>query len=146
MFICDISIFNRYGKQRLDEMLSVLEIDWRVLVAILVINQMPGITQSYLSRFLQTDKANVTKLLQQMEQKEWIRREADLEDHRTKKCTLLQGGIALVPKLQSIMQTWEERCFQGFDRATLDQYRELNRRISQNLMNPWSTGMESPNE
>ena len=60
MFICDISVFNKYGKQRLDEMLSSLQIDWRGLVIMLVLEQVPGISQTRLSPFLQTDKANLT--------------------------------------------------------------------------------------
>ena len=35
MFICDISIFNKYGKQKLDKMLSPMKIDWRELVVML---------------------------------------------------------------------------------------------------------------
>ena len=39
MFICDISVFNKFGKQKLDEMLIPFDIDWRTLVVILVSEQ-----------------------------------------------------------------------------------------------------------
>ena len=52
MFICNISILNKYGKQVLDELLQDLAIDWRELVVMLVLEKMPGTSQSRLIPFL----------------------------------------------------------------------------------------------
>uniref|UniRef100_UPI00289A622D hypothetical protein n=1 Tax=Proteiniclasticum sp. TaxID=2053595 RepID=UPI00289A622D len=70
MFICTISVFHKYGKQILDEMLQPLQLDWRSMVVLLVVDQVPGISQRRLIPFLQTDKANVAKLLKEMEEKD----------------------------------------------------------------------------
>lgn len=113
MFICDISSFNKYGKQLLDKMLRPLAVDWRELVVLLVIERVPGITQSRLIPFLQTDKANVTKILQGMEAKGLIRREVDPQDQRNKVCHHTEAGAGLTPRLHEVMSRWEAACFEG---------------------------------
>jgi DNA-binding MarR family transcriptional regulator len=137
MFICDISVFNKFGKQKLDEMLCPLKIDWRELVVILVIEQVPGITQARLIPFLQTDKANVTKLLQLMEKKGLIRRETDESDQRNKVCLLTNQGNALTPKLHEVLNLWEEACFHGITKDELLQFRRINEIITKNLVKEW---------
>jgi len=134
MFICDISVFNKYGKQKLDEMLCPLKIDWRELVVILLIEQVPGITQARLIPFLQTDKANVTKLLQSMEKKGLIRREVDEGDQRNKICNLTNQGNMLIPHLHEVLDLWESACFQGINKDELLQFRRINEIITSNLV------------
>lgn len=136
MFICDISIFNRYGKQQMDERLAPLHLDWRDLVAILVIDQVPGITQARLNPFLQTDKANVTKLLQSLEQRGQITRLEDEADHRSKVCFLTDSGQALVPRLYGLMAEWENHIFQGISPLERAQFEEISQRINANLLGP----------
>jgi len=139
MFICDISVFNKYGKQRLDEMLLPMQTDWRELVVMLVAEQVPGISQTRLIPFLQTDKANVTKLLQAMEIKDLIIREADNEDHRNKLCYLTDRSQKLIPQLNEVLKRWEDACFQGIGKDELAQFQSISERISQNLLNKWHT-------
>ncbi|MFA7573784.1 MAG: MarR family transcriptional regulator [Lutispora sp.] len=137
MFICDISVFNKYGKQKLDEMLCPLKIDWRELVVMLVIEQVPGIAQARLIPFLQTDKANVTKLLQAMEKKGLIRRESDDEDQRNKVCYLTNQGNILTPHLHEVLDLWEAACFQGINKDELMQFQRISEIITQNLIKEW---------
>lgn len=137
MFICDISVFNKYGKQHLDELLAPMKIDWRELVVMLVIEQVPGISQTHLIPFLQTDKANVTKLLQAMEKKDLIRRSTDGDDQRNKVCHLADRGQRLVPQLNEVINRWEAACFQGIEKAELEQYQKISETISNNLLNDW---------
>lgn len=139
MFICDISIFNKYGKQKLDEMLRPLKMDWRELIVMLVIEQVPGISQARLIPFLQTDKANVTKLLQAMEGRGLIRREADEEDLRNKICNLTTQGESITPKLQVVLDLWEAACFKGIEKDELLHYKRINEQITNNLVGVWKS-------
>ncbi len=134
MFICDISVFNRYGKMKLDELLEPLEVDWRDLVVILVMDKIPGISQARLIPFLQTDKSNVTKLLHDMEQRELIQRQTDPQDRRNKICNLSEKGASLVPELQKILKLWEDICFHGIDRDDRKYFAEISEKIIRNLM------------
>lgn len=139
MFICDISVFNKFGKQKLDDMLRPLIMDWRELVVMLVIEQVPGISQARLIPFLQTDKANVTKLLQSMEGRGLISREADPVDQRNKVCHLTPEGESIAPKLQEILDLWEAACFNGISEDDLQHYRRINDMITNNLVGEWKT-------
>jgi len=137
MFICDISVFNKYGKQKLDEMLYPMGLQWRELVVMLVIEQVPGIPQTRLIPFLQTDKANVTKLLQTMEKRGLIVRNADGDDQRNKVCHLTDQGASMTPRLNQILDLWESACFQGIDRDELTEYKRINEIITRNIVNEW---------
>lgn len=134
MFICDISVFNKFGKQLLDEMLRPLGVDWRALVVMLVIEQVPGISQTRLSPFLQTDKANISKLLQVMENKGLIRRQADDEDQRNKDIYLTDQGESRLPQLRAALDRWEATCFLGIDPEEIRQFQRISERITQNLI------------
>lgn len=134
MFICDISVFNKYGKHKLDELLGPIGLDWRELVAILVIEQVPGITQARLIPFMQTDKGNVTKLLQGMEHKKLIKRKSDPEDGRNKLCTLAKAGQEVAPKLKEVLNQWESYCFKGLTPSEIEQFQKLSQVVLQNLI------------
>lgn len=134
MFICDISVFNKYGKQKLDEILRPLQLDWRELVVIIALEQVPGISQTRLIPLLQTDRANVTKLLQEMEKKALIRRETDETDKRNKACFLTTLGARTTPRLHEALGLWEAACFQGISKEDLLQFQRISARITQNLV------------
>ena len=134
MFICTISVFNRYGKQVLDDMLTPYSLDWRDLVAILVLEQIPGASQSRLIPFLQTDKANVTKILKALEGKGLINREIDQQDKRSRACSLTEQGQSLAPKLYKVLQEWEAICFQGIPEAEVEQFKRTSEKITKTMM------------
>lgn len=150
MFICDISIFNKYGKQTLDDLLLPLDCGWQELVVMLVIEQIDGISQTRLVPFLQTDRANVTKLLQAMEKKDLIRRETAGSDLRNKGCHLTPRGQEMLPQLHRVLSQWEDRCFQGISAEEQDQFRKISETITRNLMggsqNPHAAENPSPGD
>lgn len=137
MFICDISILNKYGKHQLDEMLRPMELDWRGLVVMLVTEQVPGISQTRLSSFLQTDKANISKLLTEMENKSLIQREAAGEDQRNKIINLADHGKSQLPQLHDTLDRWEAACFFGIEPDEILQFQRISERITHNLINEW---------
>lgn len=134
MFICDISVFNRFGKRSLDIQLSPLGLDWQGLVAILVIDQVSGISQKRLNPFLQTDKSNVSKLITALENANLIYREKEKGDLRNKSCYLTEKGKALVPQLQKILDAWEESLVRNISEKDLAVFKRVNAIITQNLV------------
>lgn len=138
MFICDISVFNRYGKNKLDELLKPHDVDWQELVAILVIDEVPGINQINLNPFLQTDKGNVSKIIQILEEKGLMIRRADSKDRRSKVCFLTEQGKQMVPSLNKLLVEWERLAFKSIDENELETFRKVSRLISQNFMPEWN--------
>lgn len=134
MFICDISIFNRFAKNKLDFKLARLELNWRDLVVLLIIDRASGIAQTRLTPFLQTDKANVTKLLKALEKKDLICRIADPKDQRNKVCFLTTTAQALVPELYEIINRWENDCFRGLTEEERAEFHRLSEKVTANLL------------
>ena len=137
MFICTISVFHKYGKQILDEMLQPLQLDWRSMVVLLVVDQVPGISQGRLIPFLQTDKANVAKLLKEMEEKDLLERKEEEGDHRIKNCHLTVKSSSILPELREIMSIWENQCFSGLTETEKEVFLKASRQIGYNLTGNW---------
>lgn len=110
MFICDISVLNKYGKQKLDEMLIP---------------------------FMQTDKGNVTRILQSMKTRGMIYRKSDTKDQRNKLCYLTNESFKLLPELKRILKQWEEECFSGLTKEEIIICRKINEIITKNLVGEW---------
>lgn len=134
MYICDISIINRYGKSLLDSMLDSRQMNWRDLVSLLVIHEQPDILQADLTPYLQTDKANISKLLGELEKQKLIQRSKDPNNYRQNRCRLTETGETLLPELEKIMRTWENTCFAGFSEEELLAFKELNHKVVTNFL------------
>lgn len=137
MFICDISVLNKFGKQKLDGMLVPFDIDWRTLVVILVTEELNGVSQAKLIPFMQTDKGNVSRILHSMEKRGFIFRKADLQDNRNKLCYLTDQSKAIVGSLKAILAKWEEECFNGLTNDQIAFYKEINKVLTKNLVGEW---------
>ena len=134
MFICDISIWDRYGKLLLDERLLPCNVDWREMVIILAIERIPGVTQTRLTPFLQTDKANVTKIIQTLEAKGLIFRTQDPSDHRNKLCHHTDQGRALLPELHRLMADWTAECFADIEHDDLQVFQQVSHQLTENMI------------
>ncbi len=118
----------------LDEALRPMGVEWRALVVLLVVAQSPGITQGRLTPFVQTDKANLTKLLQALEGRGLIERRSDGQDRRIKSCHLTEQGKALVPDLYERLNRWEADCFAGVGDEDRRRFNAVGDRVTQNLL------------
>lgn len=134
MFICDISVLNKFGKQRLDELLAPLHTNWREMIVLMVLEYAPGCSQSYLSAYLQMDKGNITKLINRMAAAGLIERQVDTSDKRNNKLYLKEKGLALLPAFHLTMQEWERKCYSGFSEEELAEYNRLTGIIVKHLM------------
>ena len=134
MFVCHISILNKFGKLLLDKMLLSFELQWREMVVLLVLDWSPGCSQSYLFEYLQTDKGNVTKLINRMEADGFIERRVDSRDKRYRRLYLQPKGQALVPGLYEVMQQWEDRCFEGLSCEQRESYQQLNKQVMEQML------------
>jgi len=137
MFICDISILNKYAKEKIDDMLIKYNINWRIMVVLLVTEQIPGVSQVRLTPFMQTDKGNVTRIIQIMENRGMIYRKTDTKDQRNKLCYLTDEGAKLLPEVKIIQKTWEEECLSGLTKEEIILYKKINKTISKNLVGKW---------
>lgn len=133
MFICDISMLNRLGKASLDERLQIIGFSWREMVVLMVLEKKPGAAQSFIEKFLQTDKSNVTHIIQGLETKELLIRKICEEDRRYKGLYLTSTSRKLLPWLHEQLRLWQEQCYQGLSQEEIAIYQTINQKIVDNL-------------
>lgn len=130
--ICSINVFYRYGKEKLDSMLKDFNIDMKGLITVLVINEVPGISQKRLNNFLFLDKGNLSKFLSFMEQKEMITRQYD-KYSKERNCFLTEKSKLMIPDLLNIMKSWELECLKGCSEEEIENFYKVSTIITNNL-------------
>lgn len=133
MLLCNISIMNRYGKNKLDELLLPFDLDWYQFAAIWLMDGIPGITQNDMIPFLQTDKGNVSKIIKKLIEDELVYTQNCEDNQRKKGCYLTPNGNNLVPKLKKVMNDWEELLYQNISKDELAIFDKVSSQISTNL-------------
>ena len=148
MLVCDISLTHKYGKQTLDARLSPFHVCWQEMAVLMAAHRSPDVTSALLSMLLQTDKGNVTKLLNSMESKGLITRVPTQKDQRRKALRLAPAGESLLPDLYRVMSGWENECLEGLSPEDRKGYQRLSGTVISNLMrmNEESRGLAANKE
>lgn len=133
MFICDISMLNRLGKASLNERLQSIDFSWREMVILMVLEKKPGATQNFIGEFIQTDKSNVTHIIQDLETKGLLIKKTCEEDRRYKGLYLTSASRGLLPWLHEQLRLWQEQCYSGLSEEEIAIYQTINRKIVDNL-------------
>lgn len=133
-FLCDINIFYRFGKHVLEDLLEPYQVDMHGLIAILSMDEVPGVTQSGLGINIQMDKGNLTKFLQHLEAKGLMYREVSPENKRNKHCYLTEEGKKLAPKLKRVIKKWTALCLEDISAEELELYKKVSSQITKNLL------------
>ena len=134
MLICDNSTTHKNGKMALDIMLAPYALCWQEMVVLLAFDQSPDVSQTLLTLLLQTDKGNVSKLMQRMEDKGFLIRQQGLKDKRRKKNELTQKARDMIPSIKQIMQDWEDFCLKGLTKKKIQLFKKVNQVFFNNTM------------
>lgn len=139
MLLYDVSVISKYGKQKLDEMIEHLNYNYHDVVALITISKEPGINQNTMARLLQTDKANISKILNSLQKRNLIKREEDRYDKRNRKCYLTDFGKKELHMLNHIVDKWEKFCLSDLTDQEKEIYFVINEKIKNNI---FRTGTE----
>ena len=93
----------------------------------------PGITQQALAARCFVAKSGVSMLLAQMEERGWVRREADAADARVKRLQLTAAGEALARQTLAAQAEVVRAMVADTSDAELDQVRDSMQRVSSRL-------------
>lgn len=93
----------------------------------------PGITQQQLAARCFVAKSGVSMLLAQMEERGWVRREADAADARVKRLQLTPAGEALARRTLAAQAEVVRAMVADTSDAELDQVRDSMQRVSTRL-------------
>ncbi len=115
----DVARLMRVGYDRRMKPLGLTRSQWWVLNK-LYFNE--GISQSELAALLDIEKPTVGRLLDRLEEKDWVRRVPDAHDRRTKR-------VHLTAKVEPIMKVMREQALETNEEAmaglTMEQRRQV---------------------
>lgn len=92
-----------------------------------------GITHKELARKTEKDRANVTRLVDQLERKGLVQRVNNPEDRRSIQLYLTETGKEIVDKLIPIEQSFIENMLSGISEEEIAQFTAVMSKVNQNL-------------
>jgi DNA-binding MarR family transcriptional regulator len=102
--------------------------------AALLVNASSGVTSpSQLMAAVGTDTAGMTRLLDRLEAKEFLRRSPNPDDRRSVLVEPTERGLALVPDLTPVFGEMARQLFAGFSDDEIADFTSFLRRMRENL-------------
>ncbi|RUQ35026.1 MAG: MarR family transcriptional regulator [Candidatus Competibacteraceae bacterium] len=111
---------------------AALGITWAQWGTLLKIANGKAETASDLCRYAACDTGSMTRMLDRLEQKGFLRRERSAEDRRVVHLRLTEAGQALYPQLPPIAVKVLNRYLRGFNRQELEELKSYLRRMLAN--------------
>ena len=102
----NISIIYRVEHHYVDFKLKDFEINKVQAEVLIILQHKNGCNQNELNETFLFNKANITKIIKQLEKREYIERIASEEDKRAKGVYLTQKGRDILPQIIEILDEW----------------------------------------
>lgn len=98
--------------------------------ALSAIRDAPGLDATRLSALIAFDRSTLGDVLERLEAKGWIAREASPSDRRVKKLALSEAGSALLAQVMPLVERVQERLLQPFPAEQRTAVLEMLRRLA----------------
>jgi DNA-binding MarR family transcriptional regulator len=109
--------------------LNITVEQWAILN---IVKEMPGITQSEIARLTKTDKANIMRMIDLLEKKEYLRRQKNAHDRRQYNLFSTPFGQRLLEKVHPIAKNVNRQCVEGVSKSDMALLRKMLRQIRSN--------------
>ncbi len=128
--IHDVARLMRVAFDRRGRELGLTRSQWWVLTALYA---KEGVTQSELAAFMDLEKATLGRLLDRLEDKEWIERRPDRLDRRIKRVYLTDRVQGLMRSLRAIAADIRNNAAKGIEREQYEMFVDTLLQIKANL-------------
>lgn len=98
-----MDVFREMGAHRPEQLLPNWSLSLSELYALSLLAERSSLSQQELGAALGLEKSSVSRLVQQMEQREWVRRERDARDSRLRLLRLTEEGARITDRLHQQM-------------------------------------------
>ncbi len=98
-----------------------------------ILDSFPGISQTDIAGLTQTDKTNITRMLDLLEKKEYIERRKDENDRRLYRIHLTPAGAAILKTVIPIAQAVNQISCADFEPREIEILKEMLRRVRTNV-------------
>ena len=112
--IRDLSFVSRCGARYRSRELEPLGLRARQSLSLIAVCENPGISQDALARRVALDKSNITRQLSILEESGLVERRSCQNDKRIIQLFPTDAAIALLPKIRSAAQAWEQYITEDF--------------------------------
>ena len=126
-----ITLANRYYYMYLAKALAPYGINTSQYLFIAVLCKEPGITQDKLPERIGINKSNVTRVLAQLEEAGFIRRESNPQDKRTTTVHPTQRAYEAYPHIMKVVAEWDAATTSMFSEEEKQTLQALLRRLAQ---------------
>lgn len=93
-----------------------------------------GVTQAELAETLEIERATLGRLLDRLEAKGWVRREADAEDRRAKRVHLTEAVAEPMRTMRAVAAGVRSDALAGLSAAEQDRFVDLMLKVKGNLL------------
>jgi MarR family transcriptional regulator for hemolysin len=128
--IGDVSRMLRTVYDRRVEPLELTRAQWRVMARI---SRIEGCTQTELAAELEIEKPTLGKLIERLEEKEWVTRRPDENDARTKRVFLTKRAEPVLAEMFSLADDVLDAAIAGLSRQEADQLNASLLQVKSNL-------------
>lgn len=119
-----------FGRAIRQTNLDITPEQWAVLYTVV---KNPGISQTEVARICMKDKANITHIIDSLEEKHYIKRTSDLNDRRIKIIMPTSEAVEVLNRLIVIAEASNAKFMQGLTAAERQSLMEALRKISASL-------------
>ena len=103
------------------------------IIMMVLIHKVSG-TQVFLSKVLEKDKTSITRMIDDLESKNYVTRVPGKIDRREKEVFLTENGKDFVLRLLPFFNTKTSEILNGISKEEFSLYKDINNRITANLM------------
>ena len=93
-----------------------------------------GLQQREIADLLLKDRPNITRILERLQKKKLVRREADGKDRRAIRVYLTDSGKKKFPDIERIALEFRAQAYRGLSKADQQQFKDTLHLISENLV------------
>lgn len=133
-FAMQVAFLSRSWRAELDRRLAGLGLSqarWLVLLHLARFDEMP--TQSELAKSVGVEGPTLARLLDSLEVKGLVSRQAVMEDRRAKRVVLNAAALPLIEQIESISAQLRQELFAGIDPEDLRRCQQVHAQILDNL-------------
>ncbi|MBO8170149.1 MAG: MarR family transcriptional regulator [Thermoanaerobacteraceae bacterium] len=127
-----ISVLYRYGQSYLDKKLHPYNLSSGQFIFLVVLLEKDGVSQEFLAKRLNIDKATTARAIKKMEQAGYVVRKVDPEDKRARIIYVTDKALRLKPVLKNISEEWTGRLTEDFTVQEREIIFQLLQKMSRN--------------
>lgn len=127
-----ISVLYRYGQSYLDKKLHPYNLSSGQFIFLVVLLEKDGVSQEFLAKRLNIDKATTARAIKRMEQAGYVIKKVDPEDKRARIIHVTDKALQLKPVLKNISEEWTGRLTEDFTVQEREIIFQLLQKMSRN--------------